>query len=182
MSDNGLKRNASSDSEDIVPQTQKKKRTTASNRPSSNNVTPHQAFRNSIPNVGVSNKSKGSVRRAPTGDLEWYDSKAAAWKAAVYHNDIRHHLLRLADQNGTLHYAHAPEEGLDATDKTAFHADQQDWSPDRNNWPIVRGQNLLHRFERRDFEDKYGNDKPEIWSDRGRIGKKTSFPCFVILR
>lgn len=173
MSDyNNKKRKASSTDDVPLQQTPKKQKFTECKKPATNGTSTRQAMRSKINNVGATNKSQGVVRDTPDGGLEWYDKKAHVWVAAVYHNDIRNILLNRASHNGALQYTHGRAEGTATDDKTAFHRQQQHWCGERNQWPVVRGRNILHQFEKRGYSSGYVKGDVEFMKDPyGRIGK-----------
>ncbi|KAL8685792.1 MAG: hypothetical protein Q9218_007542 [Villophora microphyllina] len=47
------------------------------------------------------------------------------WTPAVYHEELRHYLLRYTDELGE--YDDIPDGGHDALDRTSFHADNKSW-------------------------------------------------------
>ncbi|KAI4254735.1 MAG: hypothetical protein LQ352_002930 [Teloschistes flavicans] len=71
--------------------------------------------------IGTDNKEKGLVRFDQRGNMECCIENE--WRPAVYHHDRRERLLEIAEQNGRLQYTYDQVHGLDALDRTAYHAE-----------------------------------------------------------
>ncbi|KAL8703652.1 MAG: hypothetical protein Q9201_003164 [Fulgogasparrea decipioides] len=122
---------------------------------------------------------KGSVRHDADGQLEYL--LKGKWIPAVFHEDIREHLLGFADNFGE--YEEEPARGAHALDRTSYHADQEKW-----------------RFKPRDartdilftWHDLYSRDvsgyEPPVWfaggyivlsHDRLPVKKWIELPCTI---
>ncbi|KAL8728635.1 MAG: hypothetical protein Q9181_005285 [Wetmoreana brouardii] len=103
---------------------------------------------------------KGSVRHNADGQLEYLLN--GKWIPAVFHEDIREHLLGFADSRGE--YEEEPARGADALDRTSYHADQEKWAfMPRNARP-----NILFAWHDPYTRDHTGYE-PQVWFSGGYI-------------
>ena len=86
-------------------------------------------------NPGRDDRERDEVEEIE-GQLYWRDPKTGELRKAVYHNDIRAELIAAASALGA--YTHQRKRGTRAHDETAFHPEQRDWTPERQNWPRIR--------------------------------------------
>ncbi|MCJ1462452.1 hypothetical protein MMC07_001053 [Pseudocyphellaria aurata] len=105
----------------------------------------------------VANASVNANTRVVNGGLEYRSD--GRWIPAIYHNDIRGHLLAEAPQ-GT--YDVPRSQGKGADDVTSFHPDYEKNGPDRHN-----RHKILFVYEQLDCPVASYN--PETWMYRGKI-------------
>ena len=102
------------------------------------------------------------IAHDPKEGLLWLDEgakddrgqKVGKWIRAVYHNDIRPHLIAKASRNGILKYEVPRSRGSNEDDVTSYHPEQDIWRSEREYWNRIR-DDILHRLNR---SDRDGND------------------------
>lgn len=132
------------------------------------------------PQKGADKTPKGLVRNV-RGYMEHREANENSWKPAIYHEELRDVLIAEANLLGAYGKSlsnnffevlltfldHPRERGIAANDITSYLPSQKEWGPDRDlDWPKVEN-NVLHRFERKDYQIPAYN--PDVWYDAGRI-------------
>ena len=138
----------------------------ASNSPAPQEESKRSQARGKMQNPGQYGE-KGEVRQTASDAMEW-NSPRDSWVPAVYHNNIREHLLAEASNNGARSYRFPREKGEAPFDETAFHPDQEMWDPDRANWDTIEND-ILHKIRRPDGKGKYADialSSPWMWQGR----------------
>ena len=114
-------------------------------------------------------KTMGQIERAADGTLLWVNQTSKRPSPAVYHHEIRQELLDLASQNGAREYEQKRREGIDPSDKTAYHPWQHDWSPQRALWGRIT-HDILNQIEKAGYGGFWKNLPRELWTYKGRLG------------
>ena len=139
-------------------------------RPAPGEESRRQKKRRQIENPGANDKRKGNISYDHQGRLLWQDPANLQYIPAVYHNDIRQELLVRASNNGRYQYNVPRAKGRMLYDETAFHAQQRDWTGERQYWGQIR-DDILNMLERQDYVGRYDKDPILTWYEGGRICK-----------